>query len=56
MNQKKNTILIIEDEPPIRKLLTITLEGNGAGAGCERLHHQTVQPGSVAGTYPCEPA
>jgi len=29
MNQKKNTVLIIEDEPPIRKLLTITLEGNG---------------------------
>lgn len=26
MNQKKNTILIIEDEPAIRKLLTITLE------------------------------
>ena len=29
MNQKKNTVLIIEDEPPIRKLLTITLEGRG---------------------------
>ena len=29
MNQKKNTILIIEDEPPIRKLLTITLESSG---------------------------
>lgn len=29
MNQKKNTVLIIEDEPPIRKLLTITLEGKG---------------------------
>lgn len=29
MNQKKNTILIIEDEPPIRKLLSITLEGKG---------------------------
>lgn len=29
MNQKKNTILIIEDEPPIRKLLNITLEGKG---------------------------
>lgn len=29
MNQKKNTILIIEDEPPIRKLLTITLESKG---------------------------
>lgn len=29
MNQKKNTILVIEDEPPIRKLLTITLEGQG---------------------------
>lgn len=29
MNQKKNTILIIEDEAPIRKLLTITLEGSG---------------------------
>lgn len=27
MSQKKNTILIIEDEPAIRKLLTITLEG-----------------------------
>lgn len=26
MTQKKNTILIIEDEAPIRKLLTITLE------------------------------
>lgn len=29
MSQKKNTVLIIEDEAPIRKLLTITLEGNG---------------------------
>jgi len=29
MNQKKNTILLIEDEPPIRKLLAITLESNG---------------------------
>ncbi len=29
MNQKKNTVLIIEDEPPIRKLLTITLESKG---------------------------
>lgn len=29
MNQKKNTVLIIEDEPPIRKLLTITLESSG---------------------------
>lgn len=29
MNQKKNTILIIEDEPPIRKMLSITLEGSG---------------------------
>lgn len=29
MNQKKNTILIIEDEPAIRKLLTITMEGKG---------------------------
>jgi len=29
MNQKKNTILLIEDEPPIRKLLTITLESKG---------------------------
>jgi two-component system KDP operon response regulator KdpE len=29
MNQKRNTILIIEDEPPIRKLLTIMLEGKG---------------------------
>lgn len=29
MNQKKNTVLIIEDEPPLRKLLTITLEGKG---------------------------
>ena len=28
MNQKKNTVLIIEDEMPIRKLLTIVLEGN----------------------------
>lgn len=26
MNQKKNTILIIEDEPPIRKVLRISLE------------------------------
>ncbi len=26
MNQKRNTVLIIEDEPPLRKLLTITLE------------------------------
>lgn len=31
MNQKKNTILIIEDEPPIRKLFNISLEG----AGCK---------------------
>lgn len=29
MSQKKNTILIIEDEAPIRKLLNITLEGHG---------------------------
>lgn len=29
MNQKKNTILVIEDELPIRKLLTITLESKG---------------------------
>lgn len=29
MNQKKNTILIIEDEPPIRKVLTISLESGG---------------------------
>lgn len=29
MNQKKNTVLIIEDEPPIRKLLNITLESSG---------------------------
>ncbi len=29
MNQKKNTILIIEDEPPIRKLLNITLDIKG---------------------------
>ena len=29
MNQKKNTILIIEDEPPIRKVLTISLESAG---------------------------
>lgn len=29
MNQKKNTILIIEDEAPIRKLLNITLESKG---------------------------
>ena len=29
MNQKKNTVLMIEDEPSIRKLLTITLEGRG---------------------------
>jgi two-component system KDP operon response regulator KdpE len=29
MNQKKNTILIIEDEPPIRKLFSITLESKG---------------------------
>lgn len=28
MSQKKNTILIIEDEAPIRKMLTITLESN----------------------------
>lgn len=27
LNEKKNTILIIEDEPPIRRLFTITLEG-----------------------------
>jgi two-component system KDP operon response regulator KdpE len=29
MNQKKSTVLIIEDEPPIRKLLNISLEGGG---------------------------
>lgn len=29
MNQRKNTVLVIEDEPPIRKLLNITLEGKG---------------------------
>jgi len=29
MHQKKSTILIIEDEPPIRKLLSISLEGAG---------------------------
>ncbi|HEU5048099.1 MAG TPA: response regulator transcription factor [Rickettsiales bacterium] len=29
MNQKKNTILIIEDEPPIRKLFNIALEAAG---------------------------
>lgn len=29
MNQKKNVILIIEDEPPIRKVLTISLESAG---------------------------
>jgi len=26
MNHKRNTVLIVEDEPPIRKLLTISLE------------------------------
>jgi two-component system KDP operon response regulator KdpE len=29
MNQKRNTILIIEDEPPIRKVLSISLESAG---------------------------
>ncbi len=29
MTQKKNTILIIEDEPPIRKVFNISLEGAG---------------------------
>lgn len=29
MNQKKNTVLIIEDEPPIRKVLNISLESAG---------------------------
>jgi two-component system, OmpR family, KDP operon response regulator KdpE len=29
MHQKKNTILLIEDEPPIRKVLTISLESAG---------------------------
>jgi two-component system KDP operon response regulator KdpE len=29
MNSKKDTILIVEDEPPIRKLLTIALESRG---------------------------
>jgi len=29
MNQKKNIVLIIEDEPPIRKVLTISLESAG---------------------------
>ncbi len=29
MNVKKNTVLIIEDEPPLRKLLTIVLESRG---------------------------
>ncbi len=29
MNQKKSTVLVIEDEPPIRKLFNISLEGAG---------------------------
>src|SRR5262245_18544473 len=29
MNQKKDTVLIIEDEPPIRKVLNISLESAG---------------------------
>lgn len=29
MNQKKNTVLIVDDEPQIRKLLKITLESEG---------------------------
>ncbi len=29
MNQKKNTVLVIEDEPPIRKLFNISLESAG---------------------------
>jgi len=29
MNQKKNTVLVIEDEPPIRKLFNISLEEAG---------------------------
>jgi two-component system KDP operon response regulator KdpE len=29
MNQKKSTILVIEDEPPIRKLFNISLDGAG---------------------------
>lgn len=29
MNPKKNTILVIEDEPQLRKLFNITLEGKG---------------------------
>ncbi len=29
MNLKKNTVLIIEDEPPLRKLLTIVLDSRG---------------------------
>lgn len=29
MHQKKNTVLIVEDESPIRKILTIALEGAG---------------------------
>lgn len=29
MNQKKSTVLVIEDEPPIRKLFSISLEGAG---------------------------
>jgi len=29
MNQKKNTVLVIEDEPPIRKLFNISLDSAG---------------------------
>lgn len=29
MNQKKSTVLVIEDEPPIRKLFNISLDGAG---------------------------
>lgn len=40
MNQKKSTVLIIEDEPPIRKVLRISLESAGykvveCGTGAE---------------------
>ena len=44
MNQKKNTVLIIEDEPAIRKLLTITLEGSG--------YRAWVLSGSIIGSTP----
>ncbi len=49
MNQKKNTVLVIEDEPPIRKVLTISLESAGYKVvGCDNGREGTRLAASVA--------